>query len=158
MSADRASTLLAVLVAALWLAAAALGMAGAWLVGLVVSVGLMVVLAAWGTRHRGTFDRSLLAFPIAPWALLWVVSFLGAAWMGERYAGTRPDFTVLGFHPSFAWIVFGYWVGGVVVLTLGFYLRRDRWLSAERWRRFTEDVAAHSTDGDVEEPPGVHPD
>ncbi len=50
------------------------------------------------------------------------------------------DFTVLGFHPSFAWIVFGYWLGGVAVLTVGFSLRKQAWLSDAQWEEFRETI------------------
>lgn len=140
-SAPDRGTAAAVAVAALWLAIPVLGMTGGWFAGLLLAVVLMALLAAWGTAHRGRPDRALIAYPIAPWALLWVVSFSMARMYGQRYAGVAPDFTILGFHPSFAWIVLGYWLGGVLVLTGGFYLRRDRWLSAERWEQFTERIA-----------------
>lgn len=138
---ERGGTAAAITVAVLWLVIPVLGMSGAWFVGLLLSIALMVLLAAWGTAHDGRPSLSLLAYPIVPWALLWVLSFSMARLYGQRYAGVAPDFTILGFHPSFAWIVLGYWVGGVLVLTGGFYLRRDRWLSAERWERFTQRIA-----------------
>jgi hypothetical protein len=132
----------AIAVATLWVLAAGLGMAGQWLVGLVLSVGLMVLLAAWGTMHEGRLDRGLLLYPVLPWAALWIASFLGAAYHGARYAGARPDFTVLGLHPpsrgsSSATGSVGCWCSPSASGS-----RRDAWLSEARWQEFVDRVAA----------------
>jgi hypothetical protein len=47
-----------------------------------------------------------------------------------------PDFTILGFHPSFSWTVILYWIGGVLTLTLGFVALKDEWLSEKDWEEF----------------------
>ena len=67
--------------------------------------------------------------------MIWVASFIFAYW--STTGDETPAFTILGMHPSFAAIVLGYFLAGVAALTGGFYLRRDRWFSDERWREFT---------------------
>jgi hypothetical protein len=52
------------------------------------------------------------------------------------FAGVMPDFTILGFHPSFSWTVILYWIGGVLTLTLGFVALKDEWLSEKDWEEF----------------------
>lgn len=118
----------------LWVAIAALGMTGYWYPGLHLSVVLMVLLVALGSAHRGRIGVGLLLYPILAWGALWAVSFVFAERSRAALAGGVPETTFLGFHPSFAWIVFGYWLGGVAVLTLGFHLRRDDWMPEEHWR------------------------
>jgi hypothetical protein len=129
------------LVAALWVAVPALGMTGHWFAGLFVSIVLMALLAAVGSAHRGELRIGFLLFPILGWAAVWGVAFALAEHHRAMFAGRIPDFTILGFHPSFAWIVLGYWLGGVAVLTFGFLLRSEEWLPEARWREFRETIA-----------------
>ena len=49
-----------------------------------------------------------------------------------------PAFTVLGLHPSFAPVLLLYWIGGLLTLSLGFYLLQDEWLSQEDWEEFCQ--------------------
>lgn len=142
------------LVAALWVAVPVLGMSGHWFAGLFVSIVLMVVLAAVGSAHRGELRIGFLLFPILAWAAVWAVAFALAEHYRAAFAGRVPDFTILGFHPSFAWIVLGYWLGGVAVLTVGFLLRSEEWLPEARWREFRETIARldESRKGEDREP------
>ena len=68
------------------------------------------------------------------WAGVWLVSFALAEYFARSFAGSAPDFTILGLHPSFACIVFGYWVGGVATLTVGFSRRRRLWMTIHHCR------------------------
>lgn len=74
------------------------------------------------------------------WAILWVLSFILSDYHGKLFTGTMPSFTILGFHPSFAWTVITYWIGGVLTLTLGFVLYKDLWLSDEDWNNFIKKI------------------
>ncbi len=129
------------LIAALWVAVPGLGMAGHWFPALFVAIVLMVAHAVLGSAHRGEIRAGFLIFPILAWAAVWALAFALAEHHRAAFAGRLPELTILGFHPSFAWIVLGYWLGGVAVLTLGFLLRRDEWLPAARWREFRETIA-----------------
>jgi hypothetical protein len=134
-------TPIVVLTGALWVIITLLGMWGQWFPALLLSLVLMVAYAMLGSAHAGRIDSGLLAHPILTWAVVWALSFILADRYAIRFAGMKPDFTILGFHPSFAWIVLGYWLAGVAVLTVGFSLRKDRWLSDERWAEFERTVA-----------------
>lgn len=122
-------------VAALWALVPLLGMTGRWFAGLFVAIALMVLLAALGSAHRGTLRLGFLLFPIVAWGAVWALAF----WLAERDRESAG--ALLGFHPSFAWIVLGYWLAGVAVLTGGFLARREEWLPEERWREFRATVA-----------------
>lgn len=124
-----------VAVAALWALVPLLGMTGRWLPGLFVAVALMVLLATLGSAHRGAIRVGFLLFPIVAWGAVWALAF----WLAARDRDAAGS--LFGFHPSFAWIVLGYWLTGVVVLTGGFLLRREEWLPETRWREFRERVA-----------------
>ncbi len=56
------------------------------------------------------------------------------------FAGQHPDFTILGFHPSFAAIVVLFWVIPTLLMGFGFEMVKDRWLSQERWDDFVRQV------------------
>ena len=127
------ATSVVVLIGALWAAVTILGLFGLWFPALLLSLPLMVAHVALGSAHAGRIDRGLLVYPILAWAVVWAISFVMAQRHATAFAGVTPEFTILGFHPSFAWIVFGYWLAGVAVLTVGFSLRKDLWLSNERW-------------------------
>ena len=135
-------THLIILGAFLWLATTALAWAGHWFVALFVVLALMATYALLGIAHNGRPERGLLAFPILVWLVVWAGTFALAQHYAERFAGMPPDFTILGFHPSFAWIVLAYWLVGTAVMVIGFYWRREAWLSEARWQEFLSAVRA----------------
>ena len=130
----------------LWLAMVGLAGAGHWFAGLYALLGLLLVYGVLGTSHKGRFDLKLVAFPSLVWLVMWAAAF----WLGnhyaELYAGREPDFTVFGFHPSFAAIVVLFWVVPTLLMGFGFEAVKDRWLSQERWDEFLDRV--HDTDED----------
>ena len=80
---------------------------------------------------------------------MWAAAF----WLGNHYAeafaGRGPDFTILGFHPSFAAIVALFWILPTLLMGFGFEAVKDRWLSRERWDDFVRRVS-ESGDGESE--------
>jgi hypothetical protein len=129
-----------VIVAMLWAAIAIMGSTGLWFPALLLSIVLMALLMMLGCARSGKLSPRIVLYPLLPWAIIWAVSFGLAYYHGSLFAGRAPDFTILGMHPSFAWIFIGYWLGGVATLTLGFVLRQDEWLSEARWQEFVEKV------------------
>ena len=105
MNKGRTETLLIAISGLLWLAMVGLAGAGHWFAGLYALLGLLLVYGVLGSAHKGQFDLWLVAFPSLVWLAMWAAAF----WLGKHYAeafaGREPDFTVLGFHPSFAAIV-----------------------------------------------------
>jgi hypothetical protein len=144
MNKSKKETLLIGISGLLWLAMVGLAGAGHWFAGLYALLGLLLVYGVLGTSHKGNFDLRLVAFPSLVWLVMWGAAF----WLGnhyaELYAGREPDFTVLGFHPSFAAIVVLFWVVPTLLMGFGFEAVRDRWLSQERWDEFLR--RAHSED------------
>lgn len=134
-------TPLIVLIGVLWLTIAVLALVGWWLPAMLLSVVLMVAHLVLGSAHKGRIEPRLLIHPILTWAVVWVVSFVAAEICARAYAGVEPSFTVLGLHPSFAWIVLGYWLGGVATLTIGFSRRRHLWMTDEQWDEFIVEIA-----------------
>ena len=127
----------------LWVVTIGLAWAGYWFPALFVLLGLIGVYGALGVTHNGRIDLGLLLFPTLTWVGLWAVTFAVA----EYYAGGPPSFSILGLHPSFASIVIAYWLGGALVMTLGYYWKRDAWLSSERWDEFLRSV--HGDEGEA---------
>ncbi len=128
-------------IGALWVAVTVLGLGGLWFPALLLSVALMTAHLVLGSAHQGRISPALLLHPILTWSGLWLASFFLAEVFARKDAGSAPIFMILGLHPSFACIVFGYWIGGVVVLTLGFFARRRLWMTDEQWDEFTTTVA-----------------
>jgi len=133
-------TLLVVTSGILWLVMVGLAAMDHWLAGLYVLLPLLLIYGVLGSSHKGRFDLRLLSFPALVWILLWALAF----WLGDHYAvafaGRAPDFTVLGFHPSFAAIVVLFWVVPTLLMGFGFVMVKDRWLSQQRWDEFVHQV------------------
>jgi len=149
---QRTQTHLIVGSAILWLAMVGLACFGHWLAGLYTLLGLLLVYGVLGSVHKGRLDLRLVAFPSLVWLVLWSSAF----WLGDHYAvlyeGREPGFTILGFHPSFAAIVFFYWITPTLVMAFGFEMVKDRWLSRDRWEHFVREVHAQDAEcGEVEE-------
>jgi len=140
-------TSLITLSAVLWLMMVGLAGIGHWLAALYVLLGLLLIYGVLGSSHKGHFDLRLVAFPSLVWILMWAAAF----WLAEHYAvafaGQYPDFTILGFHPSFAAIVVLFWVVPTLLMGFGFEMVKDRWLSQERWEEFVRRVH-EPVDGD----------
>jgi hypothetical protein len=120
----------------LWLLMVGAAGSGHWLAGLYLLLPLLLIYGVLGTSHKGRFDLRLVAFPTLVWLSMWG----GAFWLGNHYAeafaGQAPDFTVLGFHPSFAAIIALFWILPTLLMGFGFEAVKDRWLSRERWDEF----------------------
>ena len=142
MTRKHKETILVLLTGILWLATTALAWAGHWYPALFVLLMLIATYATLGVTHNGRTDLRLLVFPTLPWIALWGATFALAEYHANAFAGGPPDYSILGFHPSFAWIVLAYWIGGALVMTLGYYWKRDAWLSDERWDEFVRSVHA----------------
>ena len=144
MNTSRTGSLLMAASGLLWLAMVALAGAGHWFAALFVLLGLLVIYGVLGSSHKGRFDLRLVAFPTVVWLAMWGLAF----WLGQHYAqafaGRAPDFTILGFHPSFAAIIALFWILPTLLMGFGFEAVKDRWLSEERWDEFIR--AIHEDD------------
>jgi hypothetical protein len=147
----KAETLLIVVSAVLWLLMVGLAATGHWLAALYTLLPVLVIYGVLGSSHKGQFDLKLVAFPAVVWIVMWAAAF----WIGDHYAvafaGRYPDFTVLGFHPSFAAIIALFWVVPTLLMGFGFVAVRDRWLSQQRWDDFVREV--HEVNERVEDGP-----
>ena len=136
MNANRIETLLVVASAVLWLLMVGLAGAGQRFAGLYVLLGLLLIYGVLGASHKGRFDLRLVAFPTLIWLVMWAAAFWLGNHFAEAYAGQQPEFTVFGFHPSFAAIVVLFWIVPTLLMGFGFEAVKDRWLSQERWDAF----------------------
>ena len=124
----------------LWLVMIGLAGAGYWLAALYVLLGLLLIYSALGSSHKGRFDLRLVAFPTLVWIVSWAAAFGLGNHYAEAFAGRSPDFTIFGFHPSFAAIVVLFWVVPTLLMGFGFEAVKDRWLSKERWDDFVRRI------------------
>jgi hypothetical protein len=145
-------TVLMIASAVLWLVMVGLAGAGHWLAALYVLLGLLLIYGVLGSSHKGRFDLRLVAFPSLVWLVMWAAAFGLGTYYSEAFAGQHPDFTILGFHPSFAAIIVLFWLLPTLLMGFGFEAVKDRWLSQERWDDFLRRV--HGTDDEHEDGEG----
>ena len=107
---------------------------------MILGVVLMLIHIVLGAAHHDKLSKSFFRYPVLIWAIFWITSFLLSWYFSNKFAGQTPNFTILGFHPSFAPTVFLYWLGGMFTLSLGLYLKRDEWLSEKDWEEFRASV------------------
>ena len=105
-----------------------------------LGVVLMFLYMMLGVAKQGRLSKKLLFFCLVPWAIVWIVSFYLADYYATVFAGVMPSFTVLGFHPSFAATVVGYWIGGMLTLTAMYMTFKDEWLSKSDWDSFIKKI------------------
>ncbi len=129
-----------ILIAVLWVVITVLGWTNRFVPAMFLGVVLMFLHMLLGAANKGKLKASFLLYPLGLWVVLWILSFALSWYFSKEFSGRIPDFTILGFHPSFAWTVLTYWLGGVATLTIGFVVLKDQWLSQEDWDDFTKKI------------------
>lgn len=150
----KADTILITLSAVLWLVMVGLAASGRWLAALFTLLPLLLIYGVLGSSHKGRFDLRLVAFPTLVWIAMWAAAFTFGNHYAEVFAGQHPEFTVLGFHPSFAAIIVLFWLVPTLLMGFGFEAVKDRWLSRERWEHFVQrinELSAENSDDEVAE-------
>lgn len=127
-------------IAILWIAIMFLGWANNFVLGMVLGVVLMFLHMVLGASHNDKLSVKFLIYPLLAWAILWIASFVLSEHFAVKFAGQIPTFNVAGLHPSFAPTFYMYWLGGMLTLSLGYYLLQNEWLSEEVWNNFLDEV------------------
>lgn len=140
MDLSSKKTAIVVITTALWLIITYLGWNNVYLVSMFLGVVLMLLYMMLGVAKQGKLSKKLFYFCMVPWAVLWMASFYLADYYAALFAGVLPSFTVLGFHPSFASTVIGYWIGGMLTLTAMYIVYKDEWLSQKDWEDFIKKI------------------
>lgn len=140
MDLSNKKTAIIVITAILWVVITILGWNNYYMVAMYLGVVLMLLYMMLGTAKQGKLSKKLLFYCLIPWAILWSLSFFLADYYAAIFAGVMPTFTVLGFHPSFAAIVLGYWIGGMITLTAMYIKFKDEWLSEKDWDDFLKKI------------------
>lgn len=145
MNLGNKKTAIIILIGFLWGLIAILGWLNMFLPGMYLGVILIFLHVLLGAANKGRIKANFLFYPLAAWAILWILGFGLSAHFSAAFKGTLPPFTILGFHPSFAWTVLTYWLGGMATLTIGFILYQDQWLSEKDWAEFKEKLKNQKT-------------
>ena len=140
MKPNRIQTLLMVAGGVLWLLMVGLAGAGHWLAALYVLLVLLLSYSVLGALRDGVVDLRLVAFPTLVWLMMWAAAFALGDYFAEAFAGRAPDFTILGFHPSFAAIIVLFWIVPTLLMGFGFEAVKDRWLSSGQWEEYLHRV------------------
>jgi len=136
---------LVIITGILWVVITVMTWVGLWFEGLLVGFVMILLYLIAGSKSKGKISTTFLIYPIGIWFVLWMVSFYLVQYYSKMFRGMAPTFTVLGFHPSFAW-VFIAWIGSILTLSLGFYLNRDKWLSAKDWEEYQAKIQQMNKD------------
>ncbi|MTI69109.1 MAG: hypothetical protein FH751_02490 [Firmicutes bacterium] len=142
MDIGKKSTGIILIITSLWVFITICGWNGNWFVGLISSVVLMLLYMMLGASKNGKLSKKLFMYPLLSWGVLWIVGFYFSKYYADVFAGKMPNFSILGFHPSFAFTILTYWIGGVLTLTVGLNIFTDHWLSDEDWDNFKEKIKA----------------
>jgi small-conductance mechanosensitive channel len=140
MNSHASQTLLIVGIGLSWTGMIALAWMGFWYAALFVLLLTLLLFLVLGASRNGRLDKWLAAC-LTGFIGVWALAFGLAEFHARRFADRVPDWKLMGFHPSFGWIVLLYWLGGTFLLAFGYYLLRHRWLSDSDWQAFVRDVA-----------------
>ena len=147
MEIGKYRTGIVLVITGLWAAVTICGWTGKWFIGLILGILLMFLHMVMGAAHNGKIHKKLLIYPLVPWCALWIVGFFFAKYYADQFMNIAPSFKILGFHPSFAFVILAYWIGGVLTLTLGLIKNEDAWLSEENWQAFKTKIDALNNGG-----------
>jgi hypothetical protein len=111
-------------------------MTGYWFPCFYIATFVIALYMLLGSLKKGKVDAVFLLFPICTFFVTWVVGFTLAQQDAVQFLGRAPDYTILGFHPSFFWIMLLYWIGGFIILATGLFKLRDHWLAPDEWEAF----------------------
>ena len=117
-----------------------MGWKGLYIEAMYLCVILMLLHVMLGSAKKGHLDSKLLVYPFLSWAVLWIAGFYLMDKYAVMFKGVMPEFTVLGMHPSFAPLAIMYFIGGVLTMTVGYYVYKDKWLSTADWEEFKEKI------------------
>lgn len=140
MDISRKKTLIFLWIAALWIACVILGSSGHFVLGMVLSVPLIGLHLMLGVAKRGVVSKKFLLYPLGIWAAIFIAGFVLCNYFANIFKGMMPSFTVFGLHPSFAPVIFMYWIGGLLTLSLGYWLYQDEVLTKEEWNAFCKEA------------------
>lgn len=136
MDISKQKTPIVVAIAVLWLVCVMLGSTGHFVWGMVLGVPLIGLHFMLGVARQGVVSRRFFRFCIIPWAVLMAATFILCGYYADLFKGVMPGFSILGMHPSFAPVILTYWLGGLLTVSLGYYLLRQEWLSEQEWDAF----------------------
>lgn len=128
------------LIGLLWVGITLSGWTGYWFYGLLAGVVLMFLHMVLGAAQKGVVSLKLLLYTLVSWLAVWIIGFILTQRYAVMFLNQQPSFSILGFHPSFAFIVIFYWIGGVLTLNLGYIKFSEEWLSTKNWDEFVEKV------------------
>lgn len=140
MDLSNKKTAIVVLTTIIWIVITILGWYNYYLISMILGIVLMLLYMMLGAAKQGKLSNKFFSCCLVPWAIIWAMSFFLADYYAGIFAGITPSFTVLGFHPSFATTVFGYWIGGMLTLTAMYMKFKDEWLSEKDWEDFTKKI------------------
>ena len=149
MDISKKRTAIWIVIAALWVTVIVLGTLDHFVIGMVLSVPLIALHFVLGTAKKGKISAKFLGYPILIWSVVNIVAFIMCGYFADKFKGVLPTFTILGLDPSFAPVMILYWIGGMLTLSLGFYICRDEWLSEKDWTEFCKRAKKIKTENNM---------
>lgn len=137
---DKMQSILVVISTLLWIICCILAWNEHFIVAIWFGIVIMAIYLSLGSSKKGVLSKKFFCYPILTWAILWAVGFWLAQYFAVMFLDVEPSFTILGMHPSFAMVVFFYWIGGVLTISLGFMLLKKEWLAPVEWDDFKKKI------------------
>ncbi|MCC8025892.1 MAG: hypothetical protein LIP16_11415 [Clostridium sp.] len=139
---------LMIIIALGWLLVIIMTLGGQGFAAMYVSVIIISAHMLVGFSHNGMVDKRLFFYPFLGWLITFTAGIAGMQYFAFLYGDSRPDFLILGMHPSFFFELGFYWIAGILTLSAGLYKRRDLWLSEEDWSEFLSIVNSEEEEAD----------
>ncbi|WP_352419249.1 hypothetical protein [Proteiniborus sp.] len=140
MNLNGKTTFFMILMAILWVLIVLMGWKGIWFPSMFLSLIIIGIHMMLGSAKKGILSKKLFVYPILSWFIVWALSFGLSKYHADMFAGRMPDFTILGFHPSFAWTIILYFIGGVLTISVGYRVLADEWLTKKEWEEFKDNI------------------
>lgn len=119
----------------LWIAIWIFAIMDKYIIAFMLSIILMLLHLIMGSSHDDKIEKRYLMYPLLSWALVWAIGFYLA--YANDLSGSKELF--FGFNASFGPVVYFYWIGGVLTLTLGYFFNKKAWLNDKQWEEFLEE-------------------
>lgn len=124
--------------ALLWLVTMLLTAVGYWFSAMLVGAFVFLPYFIAGVAHNRKISAKIIVYPAILCVVIRLIGYIGAEYYSESFMGKAPDFLVTGFHPSFGFIFWCFWIGGLLTITLGFGIMYREYLPAGAWDEFLE--------------------
>lgn len=119
------------------------------LLSIYLVIAIDCILFILGLTEGEYINKKLVFILLFGWLAIILVGITGMIYYYNLYGNNTPNFTLLGMHPSFFYMIIFFWIGNLLYISLGLLLLRDIWLSQEKWDKFVETINLSSSEENI---------